>query len=232
MEERFGVIGGMGPMASQLFYGMVTEKTAAERDQDHISLLILSDAQMPDRTEGILSGNTKVVRDRLLADAQLLAQSGCKGIAVTCNTAHFYVDQIAEQVPIPFIHMIRETAKETAKSCAGAKAAVLATDGTIQTRLYQEALQAEGVMAYTPSEESQRKVMYLIYDCIKSGRRADRKVWEEVEAELLDAGCQKALLACTELSVLREQEGLSDFYIDPMAVLAEKTIAFMGKELR
>lgn len=232
MREMFGVIGGMGPMASQLFYKMVTEKTRAEKDQDHISMLILSDAQMPDRTGAILSGELEAARERMLEDAQLLVQSGCRGIGVTCNTAHFFVDMIAPEIPIPFIHMIKETAREAAKSCAFHKAAILATDGTIRTELYQRALEAEGVIPYTPSAESQKKVMYQIYDCIKSGKPADMKIWAEVEQELLAAGCQKALLACTELSVIREQEALSDFYIDPMDVLAQRTVAFMGKEMR
>ena len=55
MKHPIGIIGGMGPMASQLFYKMVTEHTAAERDQDHIDLILLSDASMPDRTGAILS---------------------------------------------------------------------------------------------------------------------------------------------------------------------------------
>ena len=46
MKDAIGVIGGMGPLASQLFYKMITEHTAAECDQDHVPLLILSDVTM------------------------------------------------------------------------------------------------------------------------------------------------------------------------------------------
>ena len=45
MKDAIGVIGGMGPLASQLFYKMITEHTAAECDQDHVPLLILSDVR-------------------------------------------------------------------------------------------------------------------------------------------------------------------------------------------
>lgn len=37
MKNAIGIIGGMGPMASQLFYEMITEHTVAEKDQDHIN---------------------------------------------------------------------------------------------------------------------------------------------------------------------------------------------------
>ena len=49
MKDAIGVIGGMGPLASQLFYKMITEHTAAECDQDHVPLLILSDVTMQNR---------------------------------------------------------------------------------------------------------------------------------------------------------------------------------------
>ena len=55
MKEYLGILGGMGPMASALFYKMITEKTAAEKDQDHINIVLLSDAETPDRTAAILS---------------------------------------------------------------------------------------------------------------------------------------------------------------------------------
>lgn len=232
MKDMLGVIGGMGPLPSQLFYKMITERTEGERDQDHLNMLILSDAGMPDRTEAILSGKVEEVTARLLEDAKLLERNGCRGIAITCNTAHYFADKIEESLTIPIIHMIRETAKETAKVCKGRRAAILATDGTIKTQLYQKALEAEGVIPYIPSEENQKRVMHLIYGCIKSGRPADMTALKLIEKELLDAGCQKALLACTELSCIREQEKLSDFYLDPMEVLAIKCIEFMGKEAR
>lgn len=55
MKDAIGVIGGMGPLASQLFYKMITEHTAAECDQDHVPLLILSDVTMPrEFQEGVL----------------------------------------------------------------------------------------------------------------------------------------------------------------------------------
>ena len=112
MEHPIGSIGGMGPMASQLFYKMVTEHTAAERDQDHIDLILLSDASMPDRTGAILSGQYEGPEEQLLADARLLETCGCAAIAITCNTAHFFADRIAGRVGIPILHMIRETAAE------------------------------------------------------------------------------------------------------------------------
>ena len=219
-----GVIGGMGPMATELFYKMVIEKTPVTCDQDHIDTIILGHASMPDRTAAILSGDTEkidAVAEKILQDAKTLESLGCSMIAVTCNTAHYFVDKIAAQVGIPFVHMIRETASEAAKTAKGQKVGILATDGTIQTGLYQKALQEESIIPCVLDEAGQKLVMHEIYDCVKAGKPADKDAWNIIDKKIHDMGCTKALLACTELSVIKADEHLSNFYIDPMEVMAD-----------
>lgn len=232
MEHPIGIIGGMGPMASQLFYKMVTEHTAAERDQDHIDLILLSDASMPDRTAAILSGQCEGPYEQLLSDARLLEQCGCTAIAITCNTAHFFADMIADKIGIPILHMIRETAAALAGRCPGGVVGVMATDGTVQTGLYQKALTERGLTPWTPPAEIQKEVMHQIYDRVKKGLPCDQESWARIEAAYRRAGCAAVVLACTELSVIKADEGLGDWYVDPMETLARKVIETAGKTYR
>lgn len=234
MKEYLGILGGMGPMASALFYKMVTEKTAAEKDQDHINILLLSDAETPDRTAAILSDDFskwQAAWDSLHEDCLTLQNLGCKAICTTCNTAHYYLHQF-DDLKIPIISMIRETAKEMGRLHKGEKVAVLATDGTIQTGLYQKELEKCGVEPYICTPDTQKLVMHLIYGCIKAGLPADKEALAAVDAEVKAVGCKGALLACTELSVIKADEHLDDFYTDPMEVMAERAIEFMGKQVK
>ena len=232
MEHPIGIIGGMGPRASRLFYQMVTEHTAAERDQDHIDLILLSDASMPDRTGAILSGRYEAAENQLLADARLLEKCGCTAIAITCNTAHFFADRIADKVGIPILHMIRETAAALAARCPGEMVGILGTDGTVCTGLYQKALTQRGLTSWTPPAEIQGEVMHQIYHRVKKGLTCDRESWGRIEAACRRAGCAAVVLACTELSVIKAGEGLEDWYVDPMEVLARKVIETAGKSYR
>ncbi len=232
MKNAIGIIGGMGPMASQLFYKMVTEHTVAEKDQDHINLVILSDASMPDRTGAILAGEYDGPYNQMLEDAKILENLGCKGIAITCNTAHFFADMIADKIGIPILHMIKGTAAAVAEECPGGKVGIMATDGTVQTGLYQKALTEQGLEPFTPCEEIQKEVMHQIYDRIKNGQNYDAESWKKIEAEYKAADCSKVLLACTELSVIKADEGLEDWYVDPMDTLARLVIAVAGKEYK
>ena len=227
-----GIIGGMGPMASALFYDMISSKTDASCDQENLDLILLSHAGMPDRTGAILSKDEvqiEAVRSKLLADAMFLQNSGCTAIAVTCNTAHYFVNMIEDELDIPFIHLIRETAEAVASKFGAKKVAVLATDGTIETRLYQDELSKRGVIAFTPKAEVQALVMHEIYDCIKSGKPADEEIWQKIEEYVKAEGCEAAVLACTELSVVRKELSLGSFYFDPMDIMAERCLDFYEK---
>ena len=227
-----GIIGGMGPMASAVFYDMISSKTDASCDQENLNLILLSHAGMPDRTEAILSkdeAQIEAVRSKLYADAMFLQNAGCTAIAVTCNTAHYFVNMIEGELDIPFIHLIRETAEAVASEFGAKKVAVLATDGTIETRLYQDELSKRGVIAFTPKAEVQALVMHEIYECIKSGKPADEEMWKKIEEYVKEEGCEAAVLACTELSVVRKELSLGSFYYDPMDIMAERCLDFYEK---
>lgn len=227
-----GIIGGMGPMASAVFYDMISSKTDASCDQENLNLILLSHAAMPDRTEAILSkdeAQIEAVRSKLYADAMFLQNAGCTAIAVTCNTAHYFVNMIEDELDIPFIHLIRETAEAVASEFGAKKVAVLATDGTIETRLYQDELSKRGVIAFTPKAEVQALVMHEIYECIKSGKPADEEIWQKIEEYVKAEGCEAAVLACTELSVVRKELSLGSFYFDPMDIMAERCLDFYEK---
>ena len=90
--DKLGIIGGMGPLATQLLYKEITEKTDASCDQEHIDMIILSHAKMPDRTEAIRSGNTDGIKRLLLNDAKFLEKNGMGAIAIPCNTSHYFWD--------------------------------------------------------------------------------------------------------------------------------------------
>ena len=52
-KKTLGILGGLGPMSSVYFYRLITEHTKASCDQEHIDVVLLSGASIPDRTEFI-----------------------------------------------------------------------------------------------------------------------------------------------------------------------------------
>ena len=230
-EQKLGILGGMGPQATQVFYQFVLDRTDAARDQDHLPTLILSDTKMPDRTAAILSGDTEGLYRRLLGDAKLLEQCGCTAVAIPCNTSHYFADRLQGELSIPIVHMIRETA--AALAAQGKKRpGILATDGTIQTGLYQKECAALGLEAVAPDAAAQKLVMSIIYDEIKQGERGSREKFAQIDRAIRAAGCDCAILACTELSVFATYYTLPPFYLDAMMVMAERAVERCGYPLR
>ena len=230
-EQKLGVLGGMGPQATQVFYQFVLDRTDAARDQDHLPALILSDTQIPDRTAAILSGETEGLYQRLLSDAKMLERCGCTVLAIPCNTSHYFVDRLQGEIGVPIIHMLRETA--AALAAQGKKRpGILATDGTIQTGLYQKECANLGMEAVAPDPDTQKLVMSIIYDEIKQGEKGSREKFAHIDRAIRKSGCDCAILACTELSVFSTYHPLPPFYVDAMMVMAERAVERCGYPLR
>jgi aspartate racemase len=230
-EARLGILGGMGPQATQIFYQRIIDRTQAERDQEHVPTLIWSDTQIPDRTASILSGNGETVYDRLRSDARLLEQAGCTIIAIPCNTSHYFVERLGTEVQIPILNMIKETVRRIREG-GTPKVGILATDGTVQMGLYQKECERAGLCSVVPPEDIQKLVMSVIYDEIKRGEPGSREKFSQIDRAMRDLGCDCVILGCTELSVYRTYHNLPAFYVDAMEVLAECAIIHCGKKLR
>lgn len=228
---KLGVLGGMGPQATQVFYQFVLDRTDAAKDQEHLPAMILSDTGIPDRTAAILSGDTEGVYRRLLGDAQMLEYCGCTAIAIPCNTSHYFADKLQGDVGIPILHMIRETAAVLAAQ-GKKRPGILATDGTIRTGLYQKECAAVGLDAMAPDPDTQKLVTSIIYDEIKQGEKGSRDKFAKIDRAIRRLGCDCAVLACTELSVFATYHPLPPFYVDAMMVLAERAVETCGYPLR
>src|SRR5205823_10945930 len=104
-----GILGGMGPAATADLYAKIIAATPATRDQDHLHVVIWADPTVPDRSTALLHGGEDPT-PWLLRGAQRLVEMGAALIAVPCNTAHAFLPRIAGEVPVPFLHMMAETA--------------------------------------------------------------------------------------------------------------------------
>ena len=230
-KGKLGVLGGMGPQATAIFYQRIIDHTLAATDQEHLPMLLLSDTQVPDRTAALLAEDTAEVEARLLADAKVLENWGATAIAIPCNTSHAFLPRLQSKVAVPIVNMIQETAAALKESGAE-RVGILATDGTLRMGLYHAALKKAGMEPVSPPPDTQKLVMDVIYDQIKKGERGRGTDLAAIGAALREEGCDRAVLACTELSVCKEWHHLPDFYLDAMDVLADTCITLCGYPLR
>jgi aspartate racemase len=230
-KTRLGILGGMGPQATLVFYQRILSHTDADCDQAHVPTLIFSDTQIPDRTAALLGGQPEPVFQRLLTDARLLEQCGCTHLSIPCNTSHFFADRLQAELSIPLINMVRETVS-VMKQRGCHNIGILATDGTVQTGIYQRECEALGLTGIVPDPTTQALVTSIIYDQIKAGKNGTLAQFDPIDQAMRRAGCDGALLACTELSVFASLHPLPGFYLDAMDVLTDRCITACGYPLR
>lgn len=226
--EMLGILGGLGPMATVYFYEMLTEHTRAACDQEHIDIVVSSRASTPDRTAFVLGESDENPLDFMLRDARRLVEFGADLISIPCNTAHYFYDALAAEIDVPIVNIIYETVSHIFRMGAK-KIGVLATEGTVKSGAYEHMCRQIGLGYEVPCEENQAMLSEIIYGSIKKGKRADMEKFGQICDELRAKGCERLVLGCTELSLIKRDEGLDDFFVDSLEVLAWKTICACGK---
>ena len=70
-----GILGGMGPEATNRLAELITLVTPAARDQDHIPVITYNNPRIPSRVEAIIHGGPSPAAE-LIRTAQVLERSG------------------------------------------------------------------------------------------------------------------------------------------------------------
>jgi aspartate racemase len=228
-----GILGGMGPEATVDFYRAVISLTPANCDQEHIPAIILSNPEIPDRTESILQGHHGAL-PYLIEGVIFLEHAGADFIAIPCNTAHYYIDDLRQAVKIPVLSIIEVTVQSichasTIPDCFG----LLATDGTHAMDLYGRYLRQAGLRHVSPDESRQAMVMEGIRH-VKSGciTTQSYNLLEQVENSLKEAGAKALILACTELPILAAGAKLELPIFNPTLLLARAAVSFAFQKQR
>lgn len=231
MRKTIGILGGMGPLATCDLFSKIIQITDASCDQEHVRICIDNNTEISDRTNAIIRHGKDPVPE-MVKSAVRLQSFGADVLIMPCNTAHYFYDRILPFVDIPFLSMIDETAK--AISDRGLrKIGLLATDGTLQTAVYEKAFKKRGISIVVPPPENQAHIMDLIYNGVKAGNKEiDTKPTKKTIEDLFRKGAQTLVLGCTELPVAFDLYGFDYPKTDPTLILASRAVQFVGAKVK
>lgn len=227
--KTLGILGGLGPMSSVYFYEMLTSHTDALTDQEHLNILISSRADTPDRTDFILGKSSDNPLPVMKSEIAKLVGAGADVIAIPCNTAHCFYEGISADSPVPIINIVRQTAI-FCNRMGIRRVGILATEGTVASGSYSEIFCMAGIDCVVPDKDGQKIISDIIYGQIKKGIAPDMEGFMQVSESLMARGCERLVLGCTELSLLKRSGALdSQIYVDSLEVLAYSSIKACGK---
>lgn len=205
MINTVGIVGGMGSYATVDFFRRIIDAFPAVKEWDRPRILIDNYCTMPSRVRAILYNER---RDELVADlcssVKNLLNAGAEKLIFACNTSHVFIPEILERIPEArdrIIHIIDFCARELRARLGGIERyLVLATEGTIETGIYQDIFSRYDIAVKAPGREDYEELRYFI-EAVKQNT---------ISAEVMDSFCRfvdgfgedNIILGCTELPIL------------------------------
>ncbi len=185
----------MGPLADETFVQLLNSCTNGAGDASHISFMLDCNTTRPDRSEFLCQKSFLSPFESLKKSVDMLINCGCDMLAMPCNTAHFWYEELSKDLPtgVDFPSMPSLTAMTASRYSSSA--AVLSTEGTRLCGIYSKEFASYGIKELRLPTDISCAASNAIYN-IKYGKSIDPSNLLQLCSEHTDT----VILGCTELS--------------------------------
>ncbi|MEK5250487.1 amino acid racemase [Bacillus sp. FSL R9-9530] len=219
-----GILAGMGPKSTGPFVDTVVAGCqtiyGAKHDIDFPHMMIYS-CPTPFYMDRPI--DHAAMKKAIIEGAQRLESTGVDFIAMPCNTAHLYFEELQRSITIPILNIVVETLKAIPENTK--RVALLATEPTVQASIYQDGITKRNI-EYIHNEQWQEMINQII-TCIKGGEIEEaRKLWSLLVLQLKDE-VDTAIIACTDLNVV-----VSEDFVDSAQCLAKAVVRIYASNIK
>ena len=242
MPRTIGIIGGLGPFAGVDLVRKIIKWTKASKDQDHLPLMLHSfPGWIPDRSNFLLDRSKPNPGEVIGEVMAQLARNGATVLGMPCNTAHspFILDIALERlhatgIDVKFVSIIESAVAYVNRLCPqGGRIGLMGTLGTMQTRLYQNALEKAGHEPVILDDAGCALIQQAISDETFGVKACSDPVTPKARQRLLEAAqrlidekhVSAVVLGCTEIPIAITESMLGDTpVVDVTTALARELI--------
>ena len=227
----FGIIGGAGVAATNKFNHLLEQKVTkgnASRDSHHPTVISYQATQVPSRSM-FLEGRGESFVPGYIEISSVLKNSGATILCMTCNTAHYAIDEIQSSIDLPFINLLREVVNAVKKD-KYKTVGIMASDGSVNSNIYEKYFQEEYPEAKIiyPSAEMQAEVTRGIVNIKNMNRfrglndlERPKAIFKKVCMHLQEVGADVVVSGCTDIRVDFSGEDCEINLIDSLDVLVD-----------
>jgi len=187
--------------------------------------IVLSILPMGWSLSGWESGDHTVVAEHLARGVQQVTDAGADFYVCPDNTAHIVLEQIADELPIPGLHIADVVCAEIA-SGGWERVAVLGTRWTMTGPVYARALERRGLAMLVPGERTRERINAVIFDELCQGvfTTETKDLFLGAIAEVRADGAECVVLGCTEIPLIVTAEDSPLPILDSTRLLARAAV--------
>ncbi|MCQ2546161.1 MAG: amino acid racemase [Clostridia bacterium] len=198
-----GIVGGMGSYATSSFFERVLDSFPAEKEWERPRIIIDNKCTMPSRVRALLyNENYELLVEELTSSVKGLLDMGATRIVLACNTSHCFLPEVLENVPEAEDKVVNiiEACARAIKDDNRESVFLLATEGTILSKIYEKTFEKYGISCDAPGEED----FSILRDFIEAIKQ--KNITDEIKQSFIDyvnnVPNDGVILGCTELPIM------------------------------
>lgn len=210
--KTIGILGGMSNQATAEYYRMINETVNHRLGNWDIAETLIQGVNFGNIEYFVRNNKWDDARKYLTKKAVGAEQGGADLLICVSNTMHRVLDDISNQINIPFIHIVDPTGQAIVNAGLS-NVGLIGTKSVMEASYIRDRYQSHyGIDIVTPDEENQILVDKIIFDELVKGKiiEASRRKYIEVCRRLIDRGAQGIILGCTEIFLLLRQSDIPE----------------------
>ena len=209
-KRKFGIVGGLGPLASADVFFKLVKATPASTDADHFDAIF---QQSPYPSAGSASAATTERKLYIFEMIRDFEKRGVTTVVLPCFLSHTFIDELRANTRLQIVDMIEAVRSHVRRKFPGvSRIGMLASDYTRQKRLFERYFASpEFEVLHPRCDERFDPVTQAVYgaDGIKSGNLRGRPVelLREACRDLIEQGAQVIVPGMTEVALVADEIG-------------------------
>ena len=200
-ETTIGILGGMGPYATNFFFKRILDLTPVKMDKDHFHTIIDNNVKIPSRTRAVKYNEQSPVND-IVNSINNLAKIGCSCVMLPCNSVHYFYEEVSKKIEIPWLNMI-EIVSNKMLELNYSRPLILGGFVTTEKKVYSKYLPESVYLS-----ESENRIIESIIEEIKIKNILDKNSDKTIRdiVKNYDDMIDSVLLGCTELPIVMNED--------------------------
>jgi aspartate racemase len=221
----YGVVGGIGPLASAEFLKTIYEFGVHEREQNSPIVILYSDPSFPDRTAAFLNGDEDILLAQLKRVIRELCEMNTIKIVLCCMTIHYLLPRLPHYLRSKIWSLLDVIAERL--EADDRQYLLLCSSGTRRCRLFENHPQwplfKDRIVL--PNEEDQERIHHELIYPLKLNADVSAQ-FPLLELMLEKYGVNSFVAGCSEIHLLAKRYAANgnghDVCLDPLMIIARE----------